>query len=496
MAAFAGVCRKFFPAVFAVALAVSFPSPLAADKGHPRGPAQPKGKAASQMPAGGHGDGAPGGGGPPHGGAPQGMNPMQAEGFRLVSELHCNACHYISKELEHGASHGGGHGAVAPNIAFLGEKFLPEWLFDFLQMPDTLRPWLKTRMPNYHLSEFETVALVRHIEADHRRGEAPPEAPPGAADEKALIAAGRKLASKDYLDCFSCHYQSGKKPSGKPEALAPDLALARGRLRPEWIRRWIRNPSRILPGTKMPTFFEDNESGPEDILRGDEGLQIEALVRYVLGLGKKRPVVISYAGAEKRYPSATRAAGFRVMNELNCAGCHDVGTMHERIEAATPLAYAGSRYYMPWVAEYLQRPHRIRKGAARMPDFSLTPKEAKAIAHYLMTLADPRVRSDRMPPAVSPQRASRGRALFVRLKCGACHVVNPNEKSQGAGRLDGPGLARAGLRLQPEHLVLWLSGKVTKSGSKLEMDAHPAVSKMKLPMAQLRDLAAYISSLR
>jgi len=82
-----------------------------------------------------------------HGEVPEGLSPLLEKGFQLMSDLHCNACHYISSEFEHGADHGGVHAAVAPDLTNLGDKFRPGWLFEFLQKPHIIRPWLKIRMP-------------------------------------------------------------------------------------------------------------------------------------------------------------------------------------------------------------------------------------------------------------------------------------------------------------------------------------------------------------
>ena len=97
-----------------------------------------------------------------HGEVPKGLTPIQQKGSLLISTLHCNACHYIGPELEHGAGHGGGHAGVAPDLTNLGNKFRSGWLFEFLQKPHTIRPWLKIRMPDFRLTEQEATALVQH----------------------------------------------------------------------------------------------------------------------------------------------------------------------------------------------------------------------------------------------------------------------------------------------------------------------------------------------
>ena len=52
---------------------------------------------------------------------------------------------------------------------------------------------------------------------------------------------------------------------------------------------WLSNPQALMPGTKMPQFYnleDDVPDGPEDVLGGDERKQIQALRDYVLTLHK------------------------------------------------------------------------------------------------------------------------------------------------------------------------------------------------------------------
>lgn len=479
-------------------------------------------KMGDHMETGGHGGG--GHGGP----AIKDFSKIQARGFKLISDLHCNACHFITSEMAHGAGHGGGHGGVAPDLSFLGDKFRPDWLFEFLRKPHVIRPWLNIRMPNFRFNESEAVSLVKHLSKDMRDPSLPPirNGPIPLNEQTVNIEAGKKLMSKEYFDCWSCHMQGGRKPAGPPETWAPDLMVSARRLKPDWIVRWIRDPQKLTKGTKMPTFFEDNESGPDDILGGDEAKQIRAIAAYIANLGGKgetgnlgRRELVSLkrkdapagAAAErpsafelavKRYPKASRARGARLMNEMNCAGCHDAGGMHEKLEAGPPLAHEGSRVKKKWLIAFLKKPFRIRPigyaaGAnSRMPDFRLSGEEAGAIAGFLMTRVDGRIHSDTKPHGVSKAAAKRGARLFASLRCGACHSIKADRDMKGNNRFRGPDLTKAGRRLQVEHLAYYLAGEVGKTGSKIEMDAHPLIPGMGLSKKKIDDLAAYISTMK
>ena len=103
-----------------------------------------------------------------------------------------------------------------------------------------------------------------------------------------MIEAAQKLTLPDYFNCFSCHQQGDRHPEGPAEGWAPDLGMARHRLNPDWIVRWLRNPQEVTPGTKMPSFYP---GGPDDILGGNEQKQIEALRDYLMVLGNANQIL-------------------------------------------------------------------------------------------------------------------------------------------------------------------------------------------------------------
>ena len=63
--------------------------------------------------------------------------------------------------------------------------------------------------------------------------------------------------------------------------------MAAHRLYPDWIIKWLQDPQKVMPGTKMPTFYADPDApdGPPDILGGNDDEQIRALRDYVISLG-------------------------------------------------------------------------------------------------------------------------------------------------------------------------------------------------------------------
>jgi cbb3-type cytochrome oxidase cytochrome c subunit/predicted nucleic acid-binding Zn-ribbon protein len=241
--------------------------------------------------------------------APSKMKPATVQnqyiqaGREIVRQFNCQGCHVIEgdggviqgKVVEwlvnyDNRSEGEAQAIVKsfspPDLMGEGKKVRAEWLFDFLHQPTTIRPWLKVRMPTYHLETQQLNALVKYFAAlDHV--DFPFSEKVDTRLTTAEHEAAQKLFSDDYFGCAKCHIVGDQMPGGSPDSWAPNFALAKSRLKPEWITEWLLNPQELLPGTKMPTYFDPqylSESGPADILNGDENEQIRVLRNYLLML--------------------------------------------------------------------------------------------------------------------------------------------------------------------------------------------------------------------
>ena len=77
----------------------------------------------------------------------------------------------------------------------------------------------------------------------------------------------RSLFSSTAAPCLKCH-ATGDAAHDK-NATAPNFLLAKERLKPDWVERWIIDPQAISPGTSMPSglFRREGEhwvfSGPD-----------------------------------------------------------------------------------------------------------------------------------------------------------------------------------------------------------------------------------------
>jgi len=229
-------------------------------------------------------------------------------GQRLVRQLNCQGCHTIEgsggaiqgpvKEwlVQYDNRDATEAGAIVlsfspPNLVGEGKKVQSAWLFDFLHAPSIVRPWLKARMPSYDLDAADLNTLLKYFSALDDE-EFPFENKVDTSLSIKEYKAAEKLFSKNYLDCAKCHIVGDKMPGGSPDSWAPNFALTAKRLKPDWIIDWIMNPQKLLPGTKMPNYFDVQNfeaSGPDDIMGGDEHEQIRVLRNYLTTLSDEAP---------------------------------------------------------------------------------------------------------------------------------------------------------------------------------------------------------------
>lgn len=217
------------------------------------------------------------------------------QGRLLAQKLNCSGCHILENEggdirplltqalQKEGINEASALAYFPPDITREGEKVQSEWLFKFLKKPQTgeIRPWLRTRMPTFDLTDQEANTLVAYFKAYSKDAVSFSYMPNFQLTEQHRRAA-QTLVSRDYFSCFSCHQQGAKKPEGPPEGWAPDLAMAKQRLNPEWIVKWIRDPQGFQPGTNMPSFYPD--AVPDDVLEGKADEQLLALRNYLMNL--------------------------------------------------------------------------------------------------------------------------------------------------------------------------------------------------------------------
>src|SRR5438876_7851134 len=157
---------------------------------------------------------------------------------------------------------------LPPKLLTEGARVDPEWLRRFLSNPslsesDTnrngVRSYLKVRMPTFSFSENELRKLVRFFQALSQQPMPyiPERVPTLTAKENDMA---RSLFSSTAAPCLKCHATGD--PQHDKIATAPNFLLAKERLKPDWVERWIVDPQAISPGTSMPSgLFKQQQNG-------------------------------------------------------------------------------------------------------------------------------------------------------------------------------------------------------------------------------------------
>ena len=223
------------------------------------------------------------------------LNQIDA-GRRLAKKYNCTGCHEIEGEggsyVDVVIAHEGLDAINAkqfapPTLQAEGAKVYPDWLFEFLKNPSDIRYGLKVRMPTFGLSDDEATTLVKYFSALDDEP-FPYETLELPAVTRADLRVGKQIF--DALQCISCHPSQGEViPEGSDKAGRPDLALAKERLKSDWLIDWLKEPQSFQPGTAMPQAWPlvGGQHIPVEGYAGDDAEKQIRLVRdYLISLGR------------------------------------------------------------------------------------------------------------------------------------------------------------------------------------------------------------------
>jgi mono/diheme cytochrome c family protein len=215
-------------------------------------------------------------------------------GRTLVHRRNCVGCHIIEGDggdfIKLVAEPSLGPPLLTPE----GARVQHDWLYAFIRGPITIRPWLSVRMPTFGLDDENVNNIISYF------GSISNKMTPFQTHEIVRTAntegAGKQLF--ELLKCQQCHVL-GAIPKDQPTAnLAPDLRMASERLQPDWVAEWLKKPSDIVPGTRMPAFWPDYPKSFFKELNGDAEAQIRAI----------RDHIMSFKGGPSPKTNATKSA--------------------------------------------------------------------------------------------------------------------------------------------------------------------------------------------
>ncbi len=132
-----------------------------------------------------------------------------------------------------------------------------------------------------------------------------------------------------------------------------------------------------------------------------------------------------------------------LVRRYRCLSCHSIqgtgGTL-----STVALDRIGSQLTRDHIEKFVQKPYGVRVSLQeRMPQLNVAPEEARVIADHLSKV----MVDDAVEFAVPSDAATveRGRALFDRLGCIACHIAGEKGGYVGPELNGSAGAAQAGL---------------------------------------------------
>ena len=201
-------------------------------------------------------------GGPPSPGMAKLVVPTLHAEFRpagafgeVYERYKCYVCHRFN----------GYGGTLAPDLSYEGSRAQRSWLVAFMKNPQTLRPTLTLRMPQFNMSDQEAailadyLAMVTQSPAVNLASVSPKDLTP---DQGRL---GKQLYEVKY-QCQSCHTIGS---SGG--YVGPNLSNVGNWMNAAWIAEWLKEPQVLVPGT-----IEPRRTLPEE--------DVKALTAYLMSL--------------------------------------------------------------------------------------------------------------------------------------------------------------------------------------------------------------------
>jgi mono/diheme cytochrome c family protein len=214
-------------------------------------------------------------------------------------------------------------GWLPPPLHHEGDKVQTDWLHDFLMDPTALRPAVVMRMPNFHMSSDEASKLVNYFAAqvdaefpyeynERRRGSYLAQV---EAVHPGVLEDGIKIFT-DGSYCVKCHSLGDYQVKGAMKTLGPPLDEIYRRLRPEYLRRWVANPQRILPYSGMPVNIPYDPAPPnfggvnQALFPGPSTAQLDGVVDLLLNFDEytKRKTSVKELVKEAPPPPAPAAS--------------------------------------------------------------------------------------------------------------------------------------------------------------------------------------------
>lgn len=210
-----------------------------------------------------------------------------------ITQLNCVACHErggfggVGEDRDQWfQSHDpnvGEQGRIPPTLTGVGAKLNPVMLRKVLVEGAPVRPYLKTRMPQFGAENVEE--LIALFEQEDTLPQIDDVMVGRLNDFK---NAGQKLVGNEAFSCIACHSFKGRKTGSMAVV---DLTEMGQRLKRDWFVSYLLDPQKFSPSTLMPGFWPGGASSYTDLFDGDGVKQVSSIWTYLgdgYGAGQPR----------------------------------------------------------------------------------------------------------------------------------------------------------------------------------------------------------------
>jgi hypothetical protein len=205
---------------------------------------------------------------------------------RTMATLNCYACHQRGTMggVEEGVSaffvttqpEMGEEGRVPPVLNDVGAKLRADYLNHIFDHGAHDRPYMLTRMPRFGASNVAGL-IEAFAKADMDKVDPVAKLTFGRPMSRVKSEA-RKMCGGNSLGCVKCHTFAGHKAEG---VQGIDMLLMPRRLQHDWFYRYLLDPQKLRPGTRMPTAWTNRMTVLNDVLDGSTAQQIESIWIYL-----------------------------------------------------------------------------------------------------------------------------------------------------------------------------------------------------------------------
>ena len=243
----------------------------------------------------------------------------------------------------------------------------------------------------------EPILLGKMMQSNCRNCHAEVMGLDGAPD----LSKGKKLFVK--FGCPGCHLADGYSQESK---VGPALLRVASKVNPSWLYRWVKNPRKYLPKTRMPDFgFNDKDA--------------LAVTAYLLASSDKayKPLYEFEAGDAEN--------GQKQFESVGCQACHQ---LNGKGEAFGPdLSNIASKVNADWLVSWVGNPTHYND-KSKMPNLRLAKEQATDIATYLLQFGKPKPIPGIQERVTHPKMVEYGKSIVRKRGCYACHDINGMEK--------------------------------------------------------------------